>query len=243
MRNSGVLLLILVLSVSACKSRKESNAIDLNAQVLEQYWQNQYDFDYLELRGKATTTFGEKTNNVSLHLKMKKDSIIWGRLSLLGFDIAKILITKDSFFMVNYIMSTYMAYDNSYLNGYIGFEPQVGQLQNLMLGNALFLKDLYSLDPESVSLYAKEGVATNTLKLNEEYRTYGSSINTPDTTQSAEIQYDTYEIVDQGLMPKNVNIDIQNAESLIHVVLNYQVISSKPIAKFPFYIPNGFQRQ
>ncbi len=229
--------------MASCRSKKATQAIDLNDQILEQYWSSQFDFDYIELRGKAQTTIDEKTNNVSLHLKMKKDSLIWGRLSLLGFDIAKILITEDSFFMVNYMMSTYMAYDNSYLNAFIGFQPEVGQLQNLVLGNALLDSNRYHLNTEKMNLYAVQGIATNNLMLNDQMRTLTSEITTPDSTQRADIQYDTYEEVNNDLMPKNVNIDIQNASTLLQVVLNYQVINTDPIAKFPFYIPHGFKRQ
>ena len=87
-RNLIALFLVLIIaSISGCKSKKGANAIDLDSQVMERFWTNQFDYNYLEMRGKASIVKDGKTNNVSMHFKLKKDSILWGRFSLLGFEI------------------------------------------------------------------------------------------------------------------------------------------------------------
>ena len=174
---------------------------------------------------------------------MKKDSIIWGKFSLLGFEIAKVMITKDSLFLINSFSNEYMKYDNNYLYSYLGFKTNISQLQNLLLGNAVFDSSLYRLNADNVQLTANEGIATNTLQLNDKIRTLYSNITTPDTTQSADIQYDEYDFVNEKLMPKIVNIKVQNATSPLDVVLNYQNINTSPITTFPFDIPNGYKRR
>ncbi|MDC1395736.1 DUF4292 domain-containing protein, partial [Bacteroidia bacterium] len=79
----------------------------MNLETLQKYWDSQFDSDYLEARGKAAVTTNGKTTNVSMHLKIKKDSIIWGKFSLFGIG-ATVLITQDSFFMVNSLSQEYM---------------------------------------------------------------------------------------------------------------------------------------
>jgi hypothetical protein len=195
------------------------------------------------MRGKASIVKDGKTNNVSMHFKLKKDSILWGRFSLLGFEIGKVLITQDSFYLINTIQNEYMKYDNQYLSEFIGFKAEVGQIQNLLLGNAPFDSSIYKMNKEEMKLEANEGIATNTLTLNSDFRTLLSKIITPDTTQNADIQYDTYEELNNKLMPKNVNISVKNAQQALEVVFNYQVVNSNTITTFPFSIPNGFKRR
>ena len=231
---------LLLVGFSACKSRKTPEAVDLSAQLTEQYWSNQFQFDYAELRGKATTTIGDKTHNLSLHIRMKKDSIVWGRMSLLGFDLAKFLITQDSFFMVSPMTSQYMAYSKNFLTAYTGFEPTVGQIQALIIGNAPFDSAAYTT--EGNALLASIGNAANRLLVSKEIRTHTSLIETPDTNQYASFSYSTYAPLNNGLLPKDVAVDLKNGEQTILVSLNYQITNFNRIESFPFSIPSGFSR-
>lgn len=237
-----LLFVIFVVAVSSCKSRKKTISSAVNTETIAKYWSGQMTFENIEARGKATVTMNGKTNNVSMHLKMKKDSVVWGKFSLFGFG-ATVLITQDSFFMVDNINQQYMAYGNSYLDQFLGFKAEVGQVQNLLLGNAVFAPEMYKLNATKDGMVASEGIATNTVDYNEVFRTLFSSIATPDTTQSAEIQYDKYEVFEQSLMPKIVNINVRKGTQRIEAVLNYQNINSNPNITFPFKIPNGYRRK
>ncbi len=237
-----ILIICSITVISGCRSKKGAKPIDINQQIINNYWTSQFDFDYLELRGKASIESGGKTNNVSMHFRMKKDSIVWGKFSLLGFEIARFLVTPDSFYLRDNMNSQYMKYSNRFLKEFIGFNPEVGQIQNLLLGNAPFGEDLYKLQTNNVSLEAREGIATNNLELNKNFRTLVSRITTPDTTQNAEIQYSEYNVLNDKLMPKNVNINVNNQNQKLGVVLNYQIVNTNTISTFPFSIPGGFKR-
>jgi len=237
-----IVFVLIAFAVSGCKSRKTIAPIAITNETVVSYWDNQMGFSNIEARGKATVTMNGKTNNVSMHLKMKKDSVIWGKFSLFGFG-ASILITQDSFFMVDNINQQYMAYNNSYLDQFLGFKAEVGQVQNLLLGNAIFDREKYKLNMDMSGMKASEGIATNTLDFNDVFRTLFSNISTPDTTQSADIQYDKYEKFNQSLMPKIVNIKVRKGDQKIQAVLNYQNINANPNLTFPFKIPNGFRRK
>jgi len=126
-----VFFAVLVL-VGGCKSKKTQNSLDLSSEVVNSYWKNQYDYDYLETRGKATVQINGGNQNVSMHLKMKKDSVLWAKFSLFGVGVT-VLIDQDSFFLLNSISKEYMKYDNSYLNEYLGFKAELGQIQNLFI--------------------------------------------------------------------------------------------------------------
>lgn len=243
MTKSVILVLVTILMVvGGCKSKKVHSGLDLSSEVVNSYWKNQYDYEYLEARGKATVQINGSNQNVSMHLKMKKDSVLWGRFSLFGMGVT-VLIDQDSFFLMNNLSKEYMKYDNSYLNDFLGFKAELGQIQNLLVGNAVFDSSMYTLDNRDVSFKANEGIATNTLVINELFRTLTSNIGTIDTTQYANIKYDQYGGETEPLLPKVVNIHLRKGDVVQDPVLNYQVVSTSRIASFPFKIPNGFVRK
>lgn len=242
--NKSIVLIISVLFVfGACKSKKQSVSIEsIDAVKVQNYWEQQFDSEYLEARGKAAVDIDGSTKNVSMHLKMKKDSLIWGKFSLFGIGVT-VLITPDSFFMVNTLSQTYSKYDNSYVYQFLGFKASITQLQNLLVGNAIFEQKNYRLKAADNQLVGGDGMATNTITLNEETRTLNSVIQTGDTSQRADIQYDTYEMVEGNQLPKNVVIDVRKDAKILNVVLNYQNVNTEVITTFPFNLPNGFNRQ
>ncbi len=243
MTKSVILVLVTILMVvGGCKSKKVHSGLDLSSEVVNSYWKNQYDYEYLEARGKATVQINGSNQNVSMHLKMKKDSVLWGRFSLFGMGVT-VLIDQDSFFLMNNLSKEYMKYDNSYLNDFLGFKAELGQIQNLLVGNAVFDSSMYTLDNRDVSFKANEGIATNTLVINELFRTLTSNIGTIDTTQYANIKYDQYGGETEPLLPKVVKIHLRKGDVVQDPVLNYQVVSTSRIASFPFKIPNGFVRK
>lgn len=235
-------LLAILASISGCKSKKTSKPVAVNLETVNQYWESQFDSEYLETRGKASVTTNGKTTNVSMHLKMKKDSLIWGKFSLFGIG-ATVLITPDSFFMINTLKQEYMAYDNSYLDRYLGFRADITQVQNLLIGNAIFPRTDYEFIAADNQLRGNEGMATNVLSLNKDSRTQQSDVMTADTTQSARIQYDDYSLVSEQLLPNTVSIDVQKGREKLDVVLGYQNINTNVITSFPFRIPATFIRR
>lgn len=235
-------LLVVLILLNSCKSTKRSVSSEVNTKSISSYWASAMDFENIEIRGKAALTTNGKTNNVSMHLKMKKDSIVWGKFSLFGFG-ATVLITTDSFYMVDNINQSYVAYESSYLNNYLGFKADVGQLQNALLGNAIFEKDRYKLTTLKNGLVANEGIAINTLEINQVFRTLISSVGTSDTTQSASIQYNNYEKFERYLMPKVVNIALRKGTQNIEAVLNFQNVNANPNLSFPLKIPKGYRRK
>lgn len=233
---------LMVISLSACKTLKKPAALDISETVLDSFWSKQYAFQNLELRGKASVTASGKTNSVSVHIKMSRDSMIWGRFALLGFDLARVYVTPERFYFVDYINNTYLDYPTNYLNGYIGFTPSIRQLQDLLLGNAPFDRESYDFLIEVMKLRAQKGEATNELDINTQYRTNNSSFTTSDTTQRAYIAYDKYELENANLMPKSVTINLLTKQEHINCALNYQYINANPNINVSFKIPDGFRR-
>jgi hypothetical protein len=246
MSNNLTTLLILTFFgiTSGCKSAKivADTMPNQTAESIQKFWENQYNQNYFEARGKATLVMDGKNTNLALHLKMKKDSLLWAKVSMFGIG-ATVLITKDSFFMINSLNQEYMAYDNNYLYQYLGYKATLSQVQNLLLGNAVFHSDKYRYQSEGKQLIGTDGIAISRLTINEKNRTHHSVLTTQDTTQNAVIQYDAYQILNNTLVPTLVNLAVQQKTQNLKVVLNFQTISDNTVTTFPFNIPSGYRRK
>jgi hypothetical protein len=246
MSNKLIILfsLILIGLSSGCKSTKivANTMPDPTAESIQSFWKNQYKEDYFEARGKATLVMDGKNTNLALHLKMKKDSLLWAKVSMFGIG-ATVLITQDSFFMINTLNQEYMAYGNNYLYQYLGYKATLSQVQNLLIGNAVFKQNKYRYLPDIKQLSASDGVAVNHIVINEKNRIFRSLVTSQDTTQQAVIQYDAYQNLNNTLIPTLVDLLVQQKTKDLKVILNYQTMSNNIITSFPFSIPSGYRRK
>ena len=246
MSNKLIILfsLILIGLSSGCKSTKivANTMPDPTAESIQSFWKNQYKEDYFEARGKATLVMDGKNTNLALHLKMKKDSLLWAKVSMFGIG-ATVLITQDSFFMINTLNQEYMAYGNNYLYQYLGYKATLSQVQNLLIGNAVFKQNKYRYLPDIKQLSASDGVAVNQIVINEKNRIFRSLVTSQDTTQQAVIQYDAYQNLNNTLIPTLVDLLVQQKTKDLKVILNYQTMSNNIITSFPFSIPSGYRRK
>ena len=246
MSNKLIILfsLILIGISSGCKSTKivANTMPDPTAESIQSFWKNQYKEDYFEARGKATLVMDGKNTNLALHLKMKKDSLLWAKVSMFATG-ATVLITQDSFYMINTLNQEYMAYGNNYLYQYLGYKATLSQVQNLLIGNAVFKQNKYRYLPDIKQLNASDGVAVNHIVINEKNRIFRSLVTSQDTTQQAVIQYDAYQNLNNNLVPTIVNLAVKQKTQDLKVVLNYQTISDNTVTTFPFNIPSGYRRK
>ena len=237
-----VAYLVFVSSLAGCRTAQKPRSIDISEKIAQNYWTNQFHFDYIQLRGKSTVTQSGKSNAVSMHIKMIKDSMVWAKFSLFGFGV-QALITRDSFFMLNSLSQEYMKYDYAFLEQYLGYKPQISHLQNILVGNAPFPQKNYYLD-DQVGLIAREGLSKNRITLNAEFRTLLSELLTQNMPQSAQIQYSEYQSFDQlGLLPQYVQIEVIQPDEEMVLELNYQNVNTTPFVSFPFNIPANSRKK
>lgn len=77
-------------------------------------------------------------------LRMKRDSAIWISVSIMGFEAARILVTQDSFYLMQKLPSkSIMIKGISELENYVGAAINLQQFQNLLLGNLILEPSAY----------------------------------------------------------------------------------------------------
>ena len=90
------------------------------------------DVDYEDANGKKY--------NVNAHLRMYKDSVIWVSITaILGIEGLRAYITADSVKMLDKQNKKYIARSVSYLQEVTALPLDLKSLQNLLIGNPVFL--------------------------------------------------------------------------------------------------------
>jgi hypothetical protein len=160
MKNSiGVLLLILSISGinSSCKHRKEltqtetkpvapkEDSIDgrcrldyKNAKALSRLMQeNEFDYTWIFAKATVESFVEEKEESFDIRLSLRKDSAMLVNIQyVLGINVAKVLITRDSVKFVDYIHKTYFVGDFAYINDLLSADLDFDLLQSVLFGNS-----------------------------------------------------------------------------------------------------------
>ena len=114
--------------------------------ILNRLGENEIKADWLS--SDANANYAGKPMNVSadMNIRFKRDSIIWINVKKLGFiNIARVKITPDSVFIVNYLQNSYIAKNLKYIETKYNLPADFKLLQNLLLGNPVFLTDIKKL--------------------------------------------------------------------------------------------------
>jgi hypothetical protein len=114
------------------------------------------DIDFVFFDSKAKIDYKDKDNDqhLTVNIRMKKDSIIWLSVNAaLSIEAARILIKKDSIFIIDRINNDFLKYDFAYLNNKLNMDLNLKILQSLILGNLPVEKSLNDILTKSFENY------------------------------------------------------------------------------------------
>jgi hypothetical protein len=161
MKYSNFLFVALVLTFFACKTAKKVPATPPTptpaptaltaASVLQKMTANGVDFE--RMNGDAGIDYKGKPMNiaVSSNVRWRRDSVIWLNVKKMGFNVARAQLTRDSAFVINYLQSSYVAKNISYVEKNFGVPLDFAMMQDILLGNPVFLTDKNKLTLEKSS--------------------------------------------------------------------------------------------
>jgi Domain of unknown function (DUF4292) len=150
--------IVLILLFNNCKTSKkatstptpvsETSKTNTVSDVLAILEKNQIKPEWMS--GSVGLDYEGKPMNISgsMSIRYRRDSLIWVSIKKFGFEGARAKITKDSVLLVNYIQSNYIAENLTYLEKKYGLPADFGTVQNILLGNPIFLTDKSKLKME-----------------------------------------------------------------------------------------------
>jgi len=143
------LLILLMVFTFACKSKKniianinieKNNSVENNKKaIFENIKLQQSTYNYISCKGECEYNDGKNTYNFDIQLEMEKDNFIFVKATyLLGIEVARMYITPEQIQIINHFEKTNTLAKYDYLKKYSSANLAFKNIENLILGNAIF---------------------------------------------------------------------------------------------------------
>ncbi|HET8753751.1 MAG TPA: DUF4292 domain-containing protein [Salinimicrobium sp.] len=238
--------------LASCGNRNVVNAPApeedaLTSAVIKNHYENEVDFETLQGRLRLNYQDEHQNQSVTVSFRMKKDDTIWMSGELLGFPLAKVMITPQSVQYYEKINQTYFDGDFRLLSDLLGTPLDFEKVQNLLIGQTIYdlREERYKLT-ESTQGYQLQPVAPGFLKkmflLNAgNYRTLAQQISQEGSGRSVTITYPEYQKIEGQAFPKEIKIIASEAGANTKIDLEFRSAEFNVPVSFPFSIPSGYE--
>ena len=228
-------------------SKNTSNKLDKTITLVQQ---RSPEFKTLSISGKAKVDIPDEGlgMRMSYRLNMYKDSLIWIRVSKLGIEAVRVMITQDSVFALDNINERYVRSGFDPANKYTGLDLDFPLLQDLLLGNLnLIPKQIDAPEAETESesnqlqLAGKENGTAFTYTIDKDWlKLKKIHAYNPSLSQETEISYGDFQSLGKGLLPQQGFIRVTQPQQVSLDFSHAKVRVNPEKMSFKFNIPKGY---
>ncbi|MBL4669130.1 MAG: DUF4292 domain-containing protein [Flavobacteriales bacterium] len=223
------------------------------------------EFNFSSISAKSSIAIIDsagKKKSFKTHLRIRKDSTIWMSITpLLGIEMARVIITKDSVKFLNRVSKEYFLGNFSYINQVFGTDLDYQMLEALLIGNSLDFeenekihsrvdrkKDLYYLSTEKKRKVNKE-LQKEKEKIKKEaqvlwldpvtFKIKELLLSSPETDRSLIGFYSDFQDIATQLIPYKIRFTLKSKTSTA-IEINYTKFSTGKILSYPFKISSKY---
>jgi Domain of unknown function (DUF4292) len=191
-----------------------------------------------------------KQPNITAYTRILKDSLIWisGYATVFNVEAFRLLITKDSFFLMDKLNKEYQSRSIDYLQEVTQIPFTLITLQNLIVGNLIFYTDSivsYKENENNILVSTIGEQFKNLITINKSNKQIThSKLDDADIARNrtADIIYDDYEINADKKFATNRSISVSEKNKLDIQLTFKQYEFDKPVA-ISFNIPKNYKRK
>lgn len=241
-------LIVVVFSCKTTKALKNSNALEERISVnkiVKNHNKAQSEFNTLQAKLKVIMTQQNRSETHTLSLRMSKDNTIWINAFL---NMVRVKITPDRVVFYNKLDNTYFDGKYALINSFLGTNLKFENLQNLLLGQALFELGSNSFDktPHASSYMLTPKQSDELIEVIYLINPNYFKIDSQQLRESAmhnrlDIKYEAYQKVDDLVIPEKISIIVTNIEAQTTLNLNLKSVVLNQLLRFPFSIPKGYK--
>jgi hypothetical protein len=191
---------------------------------------------------------GGKKYNVIANLRMYKDSVIWVSITgALGIEGLRAFITSDSVKLMDKQNKKYITRSVSYLKEVTELPLNLLSLQDLLIGNPVFLDSnivSYSKSPDAISFMSNGELFKNLFTIGETDKLIKSSkLDDLDEqkNRTCYLNYDDYESKNGINFSAKRDISVTEKKRL-DINLNFKQYDFNETLSFPFSVPKNYKR-
>ena len=179
-------------------------------------------------------------------IRIKKDSMIWMSINAeLGIEAFRMMITRDSVKILDKLKKTVRLRSVSYLQEQVHLPVDFQTLQDMLMGNPLFLDTAhilyYRTEKNGISLFAVGTTFTHLLTLNNDYTLQHSKVDDTDplSVRTGDFTYGDYSNTRFSTYRK-----ISVAErSKVDIEMSYKQYKFNEPLSYSFSIPKNYKRR
>lgn len=255
--NPNALLFLLffvgiILLLPSCKTSKKianKRVDEVGASFLrEQLIRSQVKAEWLTAKVKlGFEGLGQKVSATAT-IKMRKDSVIWMTIKKLGFEVARVQLSRDSVYVIDRLNNQYFVKDLDYLEKQYNLPADFNTIQAILLGNPVFyvtrnMKVEHT--NEEHHLYAEEMSKANHFWLTlSDYRLTKMSFTDHATKRDLVLSLQNYsETSDRQNFSYLRNIDLNSRETgEVSMEIVFSKVTLNEPETFRFEIPTRYTR-
>ena len=234
-------------SVEVQGSHEKEDSIRYINETYRQLQMNRINFTTFSAKVNVDYKTDDKNYDVNVFVRMYKDSVIWISVNaLLGIEALRAYITKDSVKLIDKLSKEYTARAVSYLQEVSALPLDLATLQDLILGNPVFLDSNiinYRKSDDEVSLLSVGEWFKNLLTLNEKNKEIErSKLDDADIlrNRTCDLTYSDYE------NKKGVNFSTKRKIAItekknLNIKLEFKQYEFNEPLTFPFSIPKNYK--
>lgn len=226
------------------------------------------EFEFKRFSAKANVVFdnGKKTS-FKIHLRIQKDSAIWVSITpLLGIEVARVLITKDTVKFMNRTSKEYFVGNFDYINKMFDADLDYQMVEALLIGNSLSFevnekkikssidrkKNMYYVSTEKKRKVRKE-IKKDKGKLRDQaqaiwmnpttYKINHLMLSSPDSVKRSDkslaVSYSNHKQTESQLFPYQVDF-LFNSSTPAEIQMLYSKVNIEKPINFSFKIPSKY---
>ena len=210
-----------------------------------------HKIEFQTFNGKIKVAYKTKDadEDVTVYVKIAKDSVIWLSVrGLFGIEGARILISKDSVKVINYLEKTVLYKDINYLEQLTGLPFDFSTILDFIIGNPVFIDSnvaSYSMkSTEQMEIIMAGYIFKHVASVDAiDYKIIESEIkeNADYLPRNCHISYSNYDKT-QGF-PFSINRLITvTGQNNLEMKMEYKSYSFNDAVSFPFSIPDNYKK-
>ncbi|HMJ70577.1 MAG TPA: DUF4292 domain-containing protein [Cyclobacteriaceae bacterium] len=210
------------------------------------------DFEYFHGKARINIRDDKKEKDVKANIRIRKDSVIWMDISVVGVSGARALINQDSITIRSNVDKEYFVFEFKELSKRFNFEINYQIVQSALLGNLLYDKrpeDVVTTDGSFTVLEQN----INTANIKNYINTASSKLERielkeANTNNSLVVNYSNFQSVGSKVFPFNGVIQIlyKTAAGVINNTITFEYNKAEVGGRelrFPFSIPRKYERR
>ncbi|MEE9437988.1 MAG: DUF4292 domain-containing protein [Saprospiraceae bacterium] len=147
--------IIVVLLNSGCKTKKKFSHVGplperSKTELLKALKDHNYDFEWYACKAGISLDTPDEGISGTTYIRLKKDSIIWSVIKKLSVEIARTLVTENTYVGLNRVNGTYQKGQTDHIINQLGISLGFQDLQQALCGN-IILPDTASTSIKTIN--------------------------------------------------------------------------------------------